>query len=363
MGELIKPDSNTGVSETTRGEGIEILGKVLNINKDTIDIDFDGMLNQIFQHVNIGDILQKIKVGAEYVVQVPSQFQLGLETGDYSMMENMKTGTMWPSLMEVAEDGRKHIVTPLPIKRQEFIQGNPFQELSVNYQNLYMMKQMHELAQLLECTLTSVKRIEQGQKSDRVGLLNSGKDQIMLALSQKDEASRNLALQLGRQSVSDARGQFAETLKQRVEEFEILPKSQAMLFFKEFIKKGYLQGKDEEYQEIQDYYELYLQATQILSASYAITGDLDNARKVFDLSIERMRAIDFSNLKTIEYAHKNGEIEGIYDYASEFLSTEKESCIEDAKQYDYVSIVVSGEKLLEVIDNENAEKIPEQEAE
>lgn len=358
MDELIKTDTNDELF-IQQNATIEISGKVLEINQTTVDVNFEGILNTIFQYINIGDILQKIKVGTEYVVQVPSQFQFGLETGDFSMMENMKTGTMWPALMELGEDGRKKIVTPLPIKRHEFVQGNPFQELAMGYHNLYMQKQIHELAQLLESTLTTVNRIEKGQKSDRIGLLNSGKDQLLLALSQKDEGSRNQALQLGRQSLSNARGQFAETFKQKVTDFEALPEIQLKQFIRELTKKGYLQRKDKEYQEIQDYYELYLQATKMLAASYAITDDLDNAERVFNLSIEYMNEIDYRNLKTIQFAHKGSEFDGLFDYASEFIVSEKQNYIEDTKKYNYVSIEVSGEKLLEVLENGKAEKFPE----
>ncbi|MFT5873188.1 MAG: hypothetical protein ACI8WT_002130 [Clostridium sp.] len=359
MDELIKADTDSEISTQNNDSDVAVFGKVLRINKLSADIDFEGMLDKVLQYVNINEIIHNVKKGAEYVVQVPSEFQAGLDSGDYNMMENLKTGKMWPSLMKIGEDGRNKIVTPLSIKKQEFIQGNPFQEMTMGYHNLCMQKQINELSQLMERTLNIVKRIEQGQKGDRIGLLSSGKDQILLALSQKDEGSRNLALQLGRKSVFDSRGQLAEILKQRITDYEVVSKSSVVRFLREFASNGYLQGKDDEYQEIQEYFDLYLQATKMIVDSYAVVGDNENAERVFNISIEYMESIDFSKLKTIEFAHKYCKFEGIYDYSAEYLTTEKQACLEEAKQYDCLSIEVSGEKLLEVIANGKTEEIPE----
>lgn len=44
---------------------------------------------------------------------------------------------------------------------------------------------------------------------------------------------------------------------------------------------GYLADKDREVSEMQEYYDLYLQATKLIAASYAIGGDLKTAEESF----------------------------------------------------------------------------------
>ena len=123
MDELIKVNNELVDQQE---EPMEVLyGEVLDINSSTPDIDYTGILNKVFQCVDIADIILNVKKGVDYVVNIPPEFQKGFETGEYWIMENMKTGDLWPSLMEVGEDGRNHIVTPLKVKKQEFIQGNP----------------------------------------------------------------------------------------------------------------------------------------------------------------------------------------------------------------------------------------------
>ena len=81
-------------------------GKRLYITQDTKTIDFHALLGQIVQCVNMGEILAEIKAGTQYVVQIPAEFQAAYESGEMFIMENMKTGKKWPSLMKIAEDGK-----------------------------------------------------------------------------------------------------------------------------------------------------------------------------------------------------------------------------------------------------------------
>lgn len=363
MDELINSDSNTSIINQN-GESVSgVREKILPLDLSTENVDFGGVLNNLVQYFNMGEIIDKIRVGTEYVVQVPVKFQDALDAGELTMMQNSSTGVMWPTLMERLEDGRQQIVSPLPIKREEFFLGNPFQELANSSHQLYMQQQMQELARLMGDTLRSVQRIEEGQKSDRIALLNSGREQILLALNQKDEESRKYAMLNGIQSISTARNQFAETLKYRINSFEPVPKSSVVRYLRTMANSSYLDQKDAEYEEIQEYFELYLRATKLLAGAYIIVGDNDNAQLVYSLSSEYAKGLDFTKLKTIEYSHPKGSIEGIYDYAAQYLQTDLLECLDTARTYDYMSISVSGEKLLEVISGERTEKISEAETE
>lgn len=349
MDDLIKVDNKLVEQEP---EKVEVLyGKVLNIRSSTPNVDFRGAINKVLQYVDMASVLHSIKKGAEYVVQIPAELQGGFEAGKYWIMENAKTGKMWPTLMELGEDGRNKIVTPLAVKKKEFVQGNPVKDITNNYQNLYLQQQINELSALIEDTLQVVQRIEHGQLDDRIGLLEAGRQGVILALAQKDETSRTTALLNAMNNIGIAQNQIFTTFERRVSEFEPLPKTQFVQFLKEMAKSGYLSKKDNEYDEIQEYYSLFLEATKMLAGSYIITGDTENAQRVFDMSVDKIGSVDFSKLKTIEYAHKNVEFEKIYESAIQYLLEEKQLCIEDGKAYDCLEISLTGEELLEVIEN------------
>ena len=50
-------------------------------------------------------------------------------------------------------------------------------------------------------------------------------------------------------------------------------------------------------------------------------------------------------------------------HSAEYITAEKTICLEAAKAYDYVAIEVSGQKLLEVLNNCRAEEIQEESVE
>lgn len=349
MGEIIKLDDGT------------ILPAEINSNftyqhphritKDTPGIDFAGMLNKVFQCVNMGTIANSVKAGKEFIVQIPAAFQDGFGAGDFFMMENSKTGVKWPTLMEIAENGRNSTVTPLPIVEREFIHGNPFRDLTTGYQNLYMQHQIQKLAELMEKTYQAVVRLEQGQKDDREGFIESGREQIILALTEKDEEKQYQALVAGRKSLSDGKNQVYLTMKRRLSEFEPLPKSAFMRYLRQTGNSKYLDQKDEAFYEIQNYYDLYLRATQMQAASYAMVGDHEHAKQVFDLAAKQIAALDFSKLATIAYAHKGDTKARIYNSGMQFVESAKQTCIEQSRQCDCLEFVVSGDYILEVIED------------
>ena len=333
-------------------------GKRLYITQDTKGVDFHALLGQIVQCVNMSEILAEIKAGTQYVVQIPAEFQAAYESGEMFIMENMKTGRKWPSLMKIAEDGQHQVVTPLPIAEQAIVQGTPVQELANSHHNMLMQQQVARLTEMVERTYRVVEQIKHGQMDDRIGLLEAGKNGLILAMSMPEGEERNRQIDSSRQNLLVAQAQIEKTLERRAGEFEPLPKAAPARFMREVIHSGYLAEKRRDVQEMQDYYDLYLQATKLLAASYALCGNLETAEQTFRLSESTIRSIDFSKVETIRYQHK-GLTDMFYSAPAGYIATERDVCLEAAKHYDYVALEVSGEKLLEVLGNGQAEAVQE----
>ena len=96
-------------------------------------------------------------------------------------MENAKTGKLWPTLMQKGDNGRNKIVTPLSIKKESFVQGNPIQDMSQQLQMAQVQGTLKSQTELLKSICKSVKHIQKGQMNDRIASLESGKKQVYLA--------------------------------------------------------------------------------------------------------------------------------------------------------------------------------------
>lgn len=335
--------------------------KILEVVPGMEGFDINGMLAKLMQYVNMSDALSHVEKTLEYVVQIPIKHRDAFKAGEVFINQNTKTGVMWPTLYETLENGKRKFVDNLPIKPEEIIHGNPFESIAVSYHNIYMQQQIAELADALQETYRAVKRIEQGQMDDRIGLLLAGRDQIRYSLNAAPEEKIS-AMASGRSNMLVAQKQLLQTFKSRVGGFEPLPEGKFACFSMELMHSGAHRKKDQEFLVIQKYYSLYLQATQMVAASYAICGQMDAAEQVFIDAEQEMQGIDFSSLQTLRYIHKKN-MEMFYYHATDYIATEREICLEEAQEYDMINIQMSGDKLLEVFQNVRTEKISESNSE
>jgi len=363
MGALIKKaDQNLPEETKHRTELVLNQEKTLYITPQTPGVDFRNLLGQVVQYVNIAEIVAEIKVGTQFVIQIPPEFQPDYDAGEMFMMRNQKTGKLWPSLVRIAENGRQEIVTPLPVVEQEFFQGNPVQKLADRHHNLLMQQQMAQLTAMVQDTYRLVERIEHGQMDDRIGRLEAGKNGLLLAMSMPEGTERTMQIDSSRQNIFVAQAQIGKALERRAEEFEPIPKHSIARFAKEMWHSGYLAFKTREVEDMQEYYALYVNATKLLAASYVMTGNLKTAEETFRLGEQFMSSIDFSKVKTIGYIHGDAT-DMFYSSPDIFIAAERQQYMLEAKHYDYVAIEVSGETLLEVLNDGRTEEIPEAKAE
>lgn len=332
-------------------------GKKLHIASGSKE--HDGLLAKLTQYANVADALAHVEKSVEYVVQIPLKHKEAFQVGDLFLNQNSKTGVLWPTLYKALDSGKREFVDNLPIKEEELFRGNPFESVAISYHNLYMQQQINELAEVMNRTYKAVERIEQGQMDDRIGLLIAGRDQIILSMHLPQE-ERITAIELGRSKLLTAQKQLLQTLKRRVGNFEAIPESWIARFWLELKHSGSLKQKDKEFHDIQEYYALFLQATQMVAASYAICGQTAAAEQVFDIARQDIDEIDFEPLKTLRFIHeKNPDM--LYYHASDYIEAEREVCLETAKEYDVITIEVSGSKLLEVFENGRTQAIQESE--
>ena len=260
------------INENKRSANGKILyRKVFDVRSNTPYINYKHVLNKVCQYIDFTAVVSKVKKDVKYIIEIPVEFQGSFESGEYRMMENSKTGGTSSTLMEIGEDGRNKIVSRLSVKKKSFVEGNPINDIINNYHNLYMQQQMNDLIGLVESTLQKVERIEHGQIDERIALLEAGKQGFILALSKKDDDSRSTEMIDAINNITIAQNQIYETLKRQLSEFEPLPKSAIVRFLKEVSSHGsYLDKKNNEYDEINEYYSLYIQATRMLAGAYVM---------------------------------------------------------------------------------------------
>ena len=75
------------------------------------------------------------------------------------------------------------------------------------------------------------------------------------------------------------------------------------------------------------------------------------AERVYELAEEELSSISFDAMKTLRYIQKERNGDMSYYHPVEYITADKEACLEAAKDYDYIALKVSGEKMLEAFND------------
>jgi len=347
---LISNEGNLIPAEGTRF-------KVLRLSRDNnrgTGNDFRRMLAAAVQMFGAADIFSKVQAGVEYVVQVPAEYQADLASGVIEMLHGKESGKTWATLVRKLENGKNEIVANCPIIEEMRAKGNPVQDMTGVYQNLYMQQRLAELSAQVEEVFEVVKRIEQGQTDDRIGKLISGRDDMQRALHNPDKAGKLREIELARDEISEAQGQIGQVFRSRVENFKPVKRSRVIRDLRIFLslRANYESKLDEEFHRLEDYFDFYLRATELLASSYTIVGDLTRADMVYQQARNFLQSIDFRRLRTLDNIYPKGTmLDCFYYQAPQFIEDEKQLCLEEAKPYDFVQITVPGGYLKEVVEN------------
>ncbi len=326
--------------------------KTLRLKKDTPRIDFSKTLGDIIRCLDTANVIKNVKRGIEYVVQVPAEYQAGLEAGKYTVLAG-KDGKQWATLYEVLPNGKHSFACNMPIKPEELVQGNPMHDVSMNMQMMAMQQQLAKLTELVQDTYEAVIRIEQGQTDDRVGKLRAGKEGMEQAILIENPLQRKIAIGNAQQLLLEARGQIGETLKSKIQSFPAIPKSQVLQFFARLSSSSYFSGKDAAFDAIQEYFQLYLWATKLLADSYYYIGETKAAEKAYKDAICYVQSLDFTKVKTLQYIHPNEDLsDTVCELAEPYILNEQAKSIELAKPYDTVELLLAGDEIMEVLEND-----------
>lgn len=125
----------------------------------------------------------------------------------------------------------------------------------------------------------------------------------------------------------------------------------------EAVHSGFLDKRDDEYDAIHEYYDLYMQATRLIAESFLICDETESAISVFDSCKQFICGLDFSRLGTVLYAHKQmSKSDLFYHQAAKAIAKERTLCLESTEPYDVIEITLDGADIMEVLASGNQEE-------
>lgn len=322
------------------------------IDSDTKGSDFSRLISRTLSCIDMTHMVNNIKKGSKYVVQVPMEYQKALNEGKLFINQNLKTGVKWPSLYEKLPSGKRKFVCNLPIDEENFVQGNPFSDIVQEYNNIYLQKMIRKLDEKMQETLDIVQEIKLGQWADRIADLKAGRDLLMRAMGLKDDNEKKLDIVNARQLMTSAQRKILEGFKILVLRYKPISDVKWIREACEALHEGYFDRKQDEFDDIQECYSLYIDATMMVAYSYLVTGNREIAENVFKEAEDNIRelGLNYDAVKTLGYIH-NGINVVDYIEKNEMIRSKKRLCLKQNK-YDTIGIIVDSDVLMEAINNE-----------
>lgn len=302
------------------------------------------VLGSILAGLDLQDVVSQIKKGTQYVVQIPQEYRKGLSSGRYTFLQNKNTGKTWATICEKLPNGQTKIVSNCPIKAEDFFKAGQFHNLLNSLSTLMIQQQLSSMSKRLEEVREMVERIEKGQRTDRVGKIIAGKDQICSALRAKDAEMRKYEIATGRNSLYEGRDQIGQALRSMVVDFEPLHQWRLISGLEALFIRGedHYDKQDNRYQLMANYCETYILATGLLAESYIMCGEEESAEAVFGSCEDFFRSMNFSKVRTILTIHPTLSERDLFYYdLPGRISRNRKACLSAE-----ANVVVDGETLL-----------------
>ncbi len=322
--------------------------RVLHIEKEDRRKDFDRILSALIGAFDFAGIVHGIENGADYIVQIPSEFQKALQDNAVELLHGKESGQTWATLARRLPSGKYEFVCNCPIVKRAADRALSLHHLMEWYQKQQMQSKLDQLSEQVKDAYDAVLRIEQGQMDDRIGKLISGRDDIQRAIKNPNPEERRREMELARSKVSEAQGQVGQVFKSRVEAFEDIPGNVWARRWRELItaSTSYMTKRDEEFDKLQDCFALYLRATQLLGWTYTLVEDTERASMVFRQAADFLKCVDYSHVKTLDALYPGQDMsEAFYHQPGSYIEAEEEFCLEACRPCDCIQISLTGEEM------------------
>lgn len=326
------------------------------------DVDPDkakNILAQALQHAEIAkDAIKALSKDNMYVLDIPNKIKKGLETGEFAFMQKKETGEKLAAIYEVV-DGKKSLFANMTAKEVQIVNEKAVSDLSHGVQQLVLQRQMTVVLNKIEDVHKIVAQIEQGQKDDRFADIMAGYDQLRLALCTSDEEKQNRMIDNAIQTISSGLNKIKYALKRRLSDFKAVPNSNIGIYWKMLTScKQYIEKKENEYDDIGEYFEYYETALKLLAYACIMQDEPKRVEEILRLHGEFIGSLDVSKLKTISKLHPEKSFDAEwYMNPQGYIDETRQEYIDIIEgNYDYMSIEATGAEMLEVLKNEETKQ-------
>jgi hypothetical protein len=296
---------------------------------------------------NTGEIVQEVKrfINKEttYIARIPKKLKEDMQMGLLDFMHDKKTGENLGMLV----DSRHKTRGFLRIDEARSI------NISESLANIALQQQLVQMTEVLNDVRSRVIALQEGHDNDLFGSIKGMHDQLLQMRDKRPEIQKLLAIQ-AITVLNTNRGRIEMSLLSALEDMEIVPETDWAVLRRIALDKDFLSNTVDKYNRIEELFSYYLAATQLLGYLYAFLDESSSYSDIFKPSKELVENANLQKLIAAEKLYEESIGETWYKNPDNYLLKIGRAAdslfIEDS---DFLEVEISGEKLLEAIENEH----------
>jgi hypothetical protein len=330
------------------------------IKLDLTEIDkarANSVLSEIVQIIQMGkDLKDTLVLEEKYVLEIPKNIQKGLKSGKYWLTQKAGSGKKL-ALVSHKVGKRKKFMQNLTVAKECVINDNAIRNVSEGLYRMVIQQQIAALTMELHEVHNDIKGIEAGQTDDRLAEIDGAKLQLELASKAVKRENQIDYIHGAIPQLTAGSEKIKRALVRKINEFEEIPASKLQIYVKMFFNTGnYKNKKDQDVDVINEYFCFYAMAQKLMAFACMMLDEPEAMLEIFRQQEEFLDSLDVKKIQTICNLHP--ELDCSQEWYSDphnYIETIKNEYIEYAnKKYDYISVEVNGNQLLEALGYDEA---------
>ena len=343
---VVKNDSNLPAASNSRGLPTKVAGGIASALYNIEDARILSVFGQIFSGFQVSDEFRKtIEKGVTYIAKIPKSLEAEFNAGDLSFMVKKDTGESLGAIVGTDKMNRGFV----RIEEASPIAAN----LAGSLASLAMQQQLAQIADVVNEVRSRVTELKTIHDHDLLGSLRGMHKQLNQIKDTNDPIAQKQLTTQAITLLNDTLVKIEQRLIDELANLPEIPKNRIIAGLKVFITTGYLSKIEHGYELIQELFEYYLSAMQMLAYAYAFLGEDGVATSVF---------IPDKELRENPNLHKMAQAEALCAEESVGITWYKapEKYIQRLKDEaeriwvgnkEYLAIEITSEQLLEVLPN------------
>lgn len=341
--EQVKSEMGPVFVEDTKSLPVTLKEKITTAIANITEEKVTGLLSKFVNGNEIGqELIKVINKETTYIARLPKKLEADMRAGLLDFMTDKKTGDNLGMLVDQKHKARGYMHIDEVTKA----------DIVSNIANIAIQQQLAQVTEVINDVRSRVISLQEGHDADLFGSVKGMHQQLLQMRDAKNPETKKQLATHAITILNEVRGKIEVAVLNAMRNIDIVPDSDWAILLKIAKNKNFLSDTVEKYDRIEEFFGYYVTATQLLGYAYAFLDEPASYDEIFTPSRELTENENLQKLIAAENLYEESIGETWYKKPENYLlKIERATHRLFLENDDTIEFEITGEKLLEVIDN------------